>query len=111
MAENVNYIDALNLNEQLDFFTCYNRVYHDNVIDDDPYYAMQISSNFYDIESLSRAEFVKNTPIYISINIQSLQSKFDQLCMELNDCEEQNISISPRNMGCSIPRVVLYPRI
>jgi hypothetical protein len=54
---------------------------------------MQISSNFYDIESLSCTEFAKKKPIYLSINIQSLQSKFEQLRTELNDFESKNISI------------------
>ncbi|MFO0002061.1 MAG: endonuclease/exonuclease/phosphatase family protein, partial [bacterium] len=80
-------------NENLDFFTGYNRIYHDTAIDDNPYYAMQISSKFYDIESLASAEFIKNRPIFLSINIQSLQSKFEQLRSELDECVSKNISI------------------
>ena len=68
-------------------------MYVDNNIDDNPYFAIQVSSNFHDIDSLSRTEFVKKKPIYLSINIQSLQSKFDQLCVELNEFESKNVSI------------------
>jgi exonuclease III len=68
-------------------------MYFDNEIDDNPYFGMQISSNFYDVESLSCTEFAKKKPIYLSINIQSLQSKFEQLRTELNDFESKNISI------------------
>jgi hypothetical protein len=57
MCDNTNYLDVLNRNEHLDFFARYNRIYHDNDVDDKPYYAMNISSKFYDIESLAVAEF------------------------------------------------------
>jgi hypothetical protein len=93
MCNNPNYLDVLNHNEHLDFFTGYNRIYLDNAIDDNPYYAMQISSKFYDIESLAAAEFIKNRPIFLSINIQSLQSKFEQLRSEIDECVSKNKSI------------------
>jgi len=93
MCNNPNYLDVLNHNENLDFFTGYNRIYHDTVLDDNPYYGMQISSKFYDIESLASAEFIRNRPIFLSINIQSLQSKFEQLRSELDECASKNISI------------------
>jgi hypothetical protein len=113
MFDNPIYLEALNINEQLDFFTGYNRVYQDNAVYDNPYYAMQISS-IYDIESLSGAEFVKSKPIYLSINIQSLQSKFEQLCIELNEFAAKNITIdncTPRNMGRVPSRVICHPWI
>ncbi len=78
---------------ELDFFTEYNREYHDVEIDDDPYFGINVSSKFYDINSLASAEFVKNVPLYISLNIQSLQSKFDQLSSEIAELSEKNIVI------------------
>ena len=78
MFVNPNPLVALNLNNDLDFFTTYNREYVDPHLDDDPYFGLQISSAFYDINSLSSSNFTKNSPLYISINIQSLQSKFEQ---------------------------------
>ncbi len=47
----------------------------------------------YDIDSLSNAEFISNNSIFLSINIQSLQSKYDQLLFELNQMESKGINV------------------
>jgi len=78
---------------ELDFFTEYNREYHDSEVDDDPYFGINVSSKFYDAQSLATAEFVKNAPLYISVNIQSLQSKFEQFSTEIAELAEKNIVI------------------
>jgi hypothetical protein len=90
---NANCIEALNDMAELDFFTEYNREYHDVEIDDDPYFGINVSSKFYDLNSLASAEFVKNVPLIISLNIQSLQSKFEQLSLEIAELSEKNIVI------------------
>jgi exonuclease III len=83
----------LNSRAELDFFTEYNREYVDQEVDDDPFYGINVSSIFYDSTSLSAAEFIKNTPLYISLNIQSLQSKFEQLSNEILELSGKNICI------------------
>jgi hypothetical protein len=93
MFVNPNPLVALNLNNDLDFFTTYNREYVDPHLDDDPYFGLQISSAFCDINSLSSSNFIKNLPLYISINIQSLQSKFEQFKSELIEFEKNGIQI------------------
>jgi len=90
---NADYIDALNRMAELDFFTEYNREYHDVEIDDDPYFGINVNSKFYDLDNLAATEFVKSTPLYISLNIQSLQSKFHELCSLLSEFAEKNIEI------------------
>jgi exonuclease III len=90
---NADHIDALNRKAELDFFTEYNREYHDVEVDDDPYFGINVNSKYYDIENLAATEFVKATPLYISINIQSLQSKFNDLCSLISEFAEKNIDI------------------
>ena len=90
---NPNIIDALNSDVGLDFFTAYNRDYVDPLIDDDPYFGIQISSKFYDVESLANTNFIKKSPLFVSINIQSLQSKFEKLLLEISELEKSHIQI------------------
>jgi len=90
---NADHIDALNRKAELDFFTEYNREYHDVEVDDNPYFGINVNSKYYDIENLAATEFVKATPLYISINIQSLQSKFNDLCSLISEFAEKNIDI------------------
>ncbi len=93
MSVNCEYIDALNNNLDLDFFPGYNRDYVDPNINDDPYFGTKCNSKFYDIQSLSSEEFIRNSPIFLSINIQSLQSKYEQLLLEISDFSSSNINI------------------
>jgi hypothetical protein len=93
MCADLNYIEALNLRDDLDFFAGYNRLYHDIEIDDDPYIGIQTSSLYYDANSLTNSEILKSVPLYLSINIQSLQSKFDQLSSLIADLTSKNIQI------------------
>ncbi len=93
MRVNCEYIDALNNNLDLDFFPGYNRDYVDPNINDDPYCGTKCNSKFYDIQSLSCEEFIRNSPIFLSINIQSLQSKYEQLLLEIADFASSNINI------------------
>jgi hypothetical protein len=52
-------IDALNSRADLDFFTEYNKEYLDPDVDDDPFFGINVSSKFYDVDSLSATEFIK----------------------------------------------------
>jgi hypothetical protein len=93
MLDDNDFIVALNLNQDLDFFTMYNREHRDPEIDDDPYFGINVSSKYYDIHSLSSSIHVKKSPVYISINIQSLQSKYEQFLQEINELEQKGIEI------------------
>jgi hypothetical protein len=90
---NPECIDVLNSRADLDFFTEYNKEYLDHEVDDDPFFGINVSSQFYDIATLSATEFIKNMPLYISLNIQSLQSKFEQFVNEISEFSEKNICI------------------
>ncbi len=46
-------------------------------VNDDPYFGTQCVSKFYDVLSLSSEEFIRMSPIFLSLNIQSLQSKYE----------------------------------
>ena len=93
MMDNSEDVDALNDNDDLDFFTGYNRNYYDMYVNDDPYFGVQLSSQFYDSLTLSNAEFVKTSPIFLNINIQSLQSKYEQFLIEIADFSAKKIQI------------------
>jgi len=71
----------------------FNRVYHDTHVDDNPYIGLTLSSKFYDIPSLSSDVSIVSKPIYLSINIQSLQSKYEQLLAELSEMENKGIYV------------------
>ncbi len=71
---------ALNDAAYLDFRTAYNHVYQDvNDITNDPYSELIIDSKYYDIYSLPTILHDNVSPIFLSINIQSLMSKYDEL--------------------------------
>ena len=76
----VDTLSALNNAAHLDFRTAYNRMYLDvNDINNDPYSDLIIDSKFYDMLSLPSIVNDNASPILLSINIQSLMSKYDEL--------------------------------
>jgi hypothetical protein len=52
-----------------------------------------VYSQYHDIESLSILCATQKRPVILSINIQSLQSKHEQLCLEINELVAKNIEI------------------
>jgi hypothetical protein len=74
----------------LKFWEPYNRVFEDTELNDDPYFGLNIQCKYHDIKSLS--ETVKE-PIFLSINIQSLQSKYDQLLEFIFNLSNANIIV------------------
>jgi len=80
----------LNNRADLDFKHSYNDAYVDGNLNDDPYFGVNISSKFYDIPSLSLA---KLGPVFLSINIQSLMSKHEQLVTEIHEMLQNGIQI------------------
>ena len=87
-----NDLVTLNSLAELDFFTSYNQYYRDVIVNDDPYYGIEINSVFHDIHSLSNICSAHKS-IFLSINIQSLMSKHEQLCIELAEFKRKNIIV------------------
>ncbi len=93
MAQIISSIDALNAMADLDFFTVYNRNYRDIMINNDPYFGIEILSLFHDSTSLSNACAKYKSSVFLSINIQSLMSKHEQLVLELDELKQKNVTI------------------
>jgi len=85
--------EILNNMPELDFSHHYNILYKDINLNDDPYSNINLDSQFYDILALSKNLPVSKTPIYLSVNIQSLNSKFNELCNMLNELQLKKINI------------------
>jgi hypothetical protein len=62
----------------------------DENLNDDPYFGINICSSFFDIQSLKAAKY---GPLFLSINIQSLMSKHEQLVMEIQEILDNGIQI------------------
>jgi hypothetical protein len=84
---------VLNFMAELDFFTSYNLNYRDLIINDDPYFGVTVNSSYHDINSLSALCARYKSPVYLSINIQSLMSKHENLTIELAELEKNNICV------------------
>ena len=56
-----------------------------------PYESVTINSKFHDLDSL--ASLSKNKPIFISINIQSLNSKFESLKTEILLLQSKHVQV------------------
>jgi hypothetical protein len=91
----LNNVDIVTLKSRadLDFFSLYNRYYRDLAINDDPYFGLNISSNYNDDASLSAACQHHKSSVFLSINIQSLMSKHEQLVLEIAEFEQKNITV------------------
>ncbi len=93
MLLQLNDLDSLNSQADIDFFTYYDITYRDNALNDDPYFGVNLSSSYYDIDSLSSLCSDDSKAIYLSINIQSLMSKHEALSMELSELKQKNVCI------------------
>ncbi len=76
-------LNLLNVQAELDFFTSYNNTYRDVMINDDPYFGVNISSLYHDSTSLANLCITVKSSVILSINIQSLMSKHANLVLEL----------------------------
>jgi exonuclease III len=86
-------LSGINEKAELDFFSSYNVVYRDNILNDDPYFGIKLNSKFHDIDSLASLCRLNKNAIYLSLNVQSLMSKHEQLAFEIAELEQNNISI------------------
>ncbi len=82
-------ISALNDSANLDFRTVYANLYRDFDLDNNPYSNVVLSSNYYDMYSLSTQLREHDSPLFLSINIQSLNSKYKELCTQIIELQKQ----------------------
>jgi hypothetical protein len=81
---------AINRRNDLNFFESYNQIYRDAELNDDPYFGIEITCNYNGISSLAS---ISDGPIFLSVNIQSLHSKHEQLLQLLLDFKPLNIFV------------------
>jgi len=93
MVENVNELNLLNTDLSLDFLHQYNLKFVDNDRETDPYATRIINSAFYNMSSLVNIENVDTIPLYLSVNIQSLNSKFEDLKCQLIHLEQTHVKV------------------
>jgi hypothetical protein len=63
------------------------------MINDDPYFGVNISSLYHDSTSLANLCITVKSSVILSINIQSLMSKHANLVLELAEFEKKGIII------------------
>jgi exonuclease III len=63
------------------------------MVNDDPYFGVEISSLYHDSTSISNVCAKFKSSVFLSINIQSLMSKHEQLVHELSDLEQKNVIV------------------
>jgi hypothetical protein len=88
--ENDDFLVTINGKKDLDFNEHYNRVYRDYELNDDPYFGLNIEGIYNTVSSVANS--IKD-PIFLSINIQSLISKHEQLIQFLHDLSEAKIIV------------------
>jgi hypothetical protein len=91
MFREINDLNVINDKAELDFFTSYNTVYRDENLNDDPFFGINLHSNFHDIDSLADLCKQNKSSVYLSLNVQSLMSKHEKLSMEIAELESKNI--------------------
>jgi hypothetical protein len=78
-------VSSFNNAEELDFRTYYADITRDENDDVDPFLNININSKYYDMYSLPSILNDSTSPIYFSVNIQSLNSKFKELKLQILD--------------------------
>ncbi len=86
-------IAVLNDAAHLDFRTVYNQSVHENDDSIDPYSELVIDSNYYDMYTLPSILNDNVSPIFLSINIQSLMSKYEELQFFITDMSRKKVYI------------------
>jgi hypothetical protein len=71
----------------------YNDFYSIEPDDADPYTNSRINSKYYDMSTVPTFLAKSKCPIFLSINIQSLQSKYDQLKMQIGELLYKGVKI------------------
>jgi hypothetical protein len=84
---------VLNNQQDLDFSNLYNRVYHDAEQEVNPYSNVIIDSKFYTFDTLCNTPTLIESPLFLSINIQNLNSKHAELCFTIEELQKKNVKI------------------
>lgn len=113
MAYIPNDLESLNSNADLDFLTSFNNHYVDANLMNNPYDSLTLNSKFHDLDSLSLLPTAKNKPIFLSINVQSLTSKFESLKSEILLLQAKNIHVDviaiQETWDVKHPEILLLP--
>ena len=86
----------LNQNNNLDFLHQFDRLLNNNDLQDNPYLNIQLNSNYHDQNSILQIPNILNSPVYLSLNTQSLNSKFENLKQFVLELVSQNVNIEVR---------------
>ena len=95
MPENPNNeINILNANNDLDFIHCL-RANSRNLLsfEESPYANTQIFGSFYDLQSLSNSHNAANQLLFLNLNVQSLNSKHQNLKEFVSELESKSVKI------------------
>ena len=88
-----NLLATLNADRNLDFLHHYNNFYGVDLNNGDPYENCTVASEYYDMNSLCNVEALSKNSIFLSVNIQSLQSKFEQLKQQIIELRSKGLTI------------------
>ncbi len=91
-------------------------MYRDENLNDDPFFGINLHSNFHDIDSLADLCKQNKSSVYLSLNVQSLMSKHEKLSMEIAELESKNIiknwcNCDSRDLGYKICGTSVFKRI
>ena len=93
-------------NAELDFRNVYNEVFQDENLFDDPYANVTLDSKFYNLDTIASICNVGNS-LYLSLNIQSLNSKFEELKVFIIELHQKGLNIevfcATRDLGNTVP--------
>jgi hypothetical protein len=88
----MNVQSPININPDLDFLQQFSNSF-DNLQFDNPYLSVKIDGKFHEIEELLRIDNILECPVYLSINIQSLNSKFECFSNFIADLLSKQINV------------------
>ena len=92
MSGHDNDLKILNENNDLDFLFKFNSLLIEED-EDSPYANVQINGNFHDFNSFTNDPTIRNSPVYLNINVQSLNSKHANLNLLVRDIISKGINI------------------
>ena len=87
-----NSLQLLNDRIDLDFIHLFNNLLLDEQ-EDNPYINVEINGKFYDTESFVNDPIIRTSPVFISINVQSLNSKHANLSDLVCDLINRGVNI------------------
>jgi hypothetical protein len=99
-------------NAELDFRNVYNEVFQDENLFDDPYANVTLDSKFYNLDTIASICNVGNS-LYLSLNIQSLNSKFEELKVFIIELHQKGLNIEvialQETWEIHYPELLIFP--